>query len=130
MRKVVVLPAPLRPTSPMRSPGCTRNVGPSAESRMRAPARTSRSVAVITICLLTTGRLQVVSEHRGPFFRPRGNRFLEVGGEQTNEQLSKAFGLHVPFQASGVQSTPQCALGQLDSRTRERRDPLGQRVAG
>ena len=48
MRMVVVLPAPLRPTSPIRSPGCTRSAAPSVESSVRAPARTSRSVAVIT----------------------------------------------------------------------------------
>ncbi len=41
----VVLPAPLRPTSPIRSPCCTRRVAP--DSRMRDPARSSRSVAVI-----------------------------------------------------------------------------------
>ena len=44
-RRVVVLPAPLRPTRPMRSPGWTRRVAP--DSRMREPARSSRSVAVI-----------------------------------------------------------------------------------
>src|SRR6478735_3426574 len=49
MRMVVVLPAPFRPTSPMRSPGSTRSAGPSADSSVRAPARTSRSVAVITL---------------------------------------------------------------------------------
>ena len=42
---LVVLPAPLRPTSPIRSPLPTRRV--SGSSRMRAPARNSRSVAVI-----------------------------------------------------------------------------------
>src|SRR3954464_1645747 len=42
---MVVLPAPLRPTRPIRSPGCTRRVAP--ESRMREPARSSRSLAVI-----------------------------------------------------------------------------------
>ena len=44
-RIVVVLPAPLRPTRPIRSPGCTRSV--ASDSRMRDPARSSRSVAVI-----------------------------------------------------------------------------------
>ena len=42
----VVLPAPLRPTRPIRSPGCTRKV--TFCSRARAPARSSRSVTVIT----------------------------------------------------------------------------------
>ena len=46
---VVVLPAPLRPTNPMRSPGCTRSAWPSVDNSVRAPARTSRSVAVITL---------------------------------------------------------------------------------
>src|SRR5690349_5278911 len=41
----VVLPAPLRPTRPIRSPGWTRKVTPV--SRARAPARSSRSVTVI-----------------------------------------------------------------------------------
>src|SRR3954469_17489386 len=41
----VVLPAPLRPTRPMRSPGWTRNV--TSVSRARAPARSSRPVTVI-----------------------------------------------------------------------------------
>src|SRR3954452_10665197 len=44
--RVVVFPAPLRPTRPMRSPGCTRRV--ASLSRMRAPARSSRPVVVIT----------------------------------------------------------------------------------
>src|SRR5271167_2783636 len=100
MRNVVVLPAPLRPTSPMRSPGCTRRSGPSGESKMRAPARTSRSVAVITIALLCW--LLVVREHRRALLCARGNRFFEVRGEQTDVKLSQAFGLHVPFQATGV----------------------------
>src|SRR5208283_2047841 len=129
MRSVVVLPAPLRPTSPMRSPGCMRRSGPSGESRMRAPARTSRSVAVITFALLAC-ELFVVGEHCRSAFCARGNRFFEVGGEQANEKLSQALGLHVPFQATGVQSTPQCAFGQLDSRPREGRYPCGDRVAG
>ena len=49
MRMVVVLPAPLRPTSPMRSPGWIRRWLPGAVTRVRTPARTSRSVAVITL---------------------------------------------------------------------------------
>src|SRR5664280_2052840 len=45
-RVSVVLPAPLRPTKPIRSPGATRT---DAElSNSREPARSSRSVAVIT----------------------------------------------------------------------------------
>src|SRR3954470_19721446 len=44
--RVVVWPAPLRPTSPMRSPGCTRRL--ASLMRMRAPARSSRPVVVIT----------------------------------------------------------------------------------
>ena len=131
---VVVLPAPLRPTRPMRSPGCTRSAGPSADSSVRAPARTSRSVAVITLTLLIVDVLTVgyfvVGEDRGPLLRARGDRFFEVGGEQAHVELAQAFGLHVPLQASGVQSTPQRALGQLDSRPGERRDPLGHLVAG
>src|SRR3954453_8872822 len=43
---VVVLPAPLRPTRPIRSPGCTRRV--ASLMRMRLPARSSRPVVVIT----------------------------------------------------------------------------------
>src|SRR5579875_4119879 len=125
MRRVVVLPAPLRPTSPMRSPGCTRSAAPSAKSSVRAPARTSRSDAVITGSP-PLGRLLVVGEHRWALLGARGDRLLEIGGEQTNEKLSQAFGLHVPFQVSGVQPTPQCALGQLDPRPGERGDPLGQ----
>src|SRR3954468_18060576 len=120
MRMVVVLPAPLRPTSPMRSPGWTRSAAPSVDSSVRAPARTSRSVAVITLQL----PLLVVGEDRRPFFGARCDGFFEVGGEQTHEELSQAFGLHVHFQASSVQSTPQCALGQLDSRPGEGSDPL------
>src|SRR5271168_3644527 len=105
MRRVVVLPAPLRPTSPIRSPGWIRRSGPSGESKMRAPARTSRSVAVITIALLSYP-LFVVCERRRALLCARGNRFFEVSGEQTDVKLSQAFGLHVPFQATGVQSTP------------------------
>ena len=53
---VVVLPAPLRPTRPIRSPGCTRRV--VSDSRMREPARSSRPVAVIMAVLaLGVGRL-------------------------------------------------------------------------
>ena len=48
----------------------------------------------------------VVGEHRRALLGARGNRFFEVAGEQADEELSKTFGLHVPFQASGVQSTP------------------------
>src|SRR5271156_5320176 len=148
MRRVVVFPAPLRPTSPMRSPGCIRRAGPSAESNVRAPARTSRSVAVITVTLLShlsgsfsghaglhrrrTGsvaELLIVGEHRRPFLGARGNSLFEVGGEQTNEELPQALGLHVPLQASGVQSTPQCAFGQLESRPRESRYSLGHLIA-
>src|SRR4051812_17098533 len=127
MRMVVVLPAPLRPTSPIRSPGWTRNAAPSVDSSVRAPARTSRSVAVITPLLLLC--LLVVGEDRRALLRACRDRFFEVAGEQTHEQLSKALGLHVPFQASGVQSTPQCALGQLGSGPRERRDPLAELIA-
>ena len=139
MRMVVVLPAPFRPTNPMRSPGCTRRSGPSGESRMRAPARTSRSVAVITIALLAMPWLMSGSSwwpHRrrtssvGAAFGACRNRFLEVGGEQTDEKLSQALGLHMPFQATGVQSTPQRAFGQLDSRPGEHRDPGRDRIAG
>ena len=86
-----------------------------------APLRHSRVVSV--------HRLLVVGEDRGPLLGARRDRFFEVGGEQTDEELSKAFGLHVPLQATGIQSTPQCALGQLDSRPGERRDPLGHLVA-
>src|SRR5215211_611181 len=150
MRMVVVLPAPLRPTSPMRSPGCTRSAGPSADSSVRAPARTSRSVAVITplssfpLLLVGTRRFlaralvsarrflarALVSELRGPLFRARSHRFFEVGGEEADEKLAKALSLHMPFQASGVQSSPQCALGQLDSRPGEAGDPLCHVIAG
>src|SRR5262245_3573083 len=42
----VVLPAPLRPTRPMRSPLATRKEADSM--RTRAPARSSTPVAVIT----------------------------------------------------------------------------------
>ena len=66
----------------------------------------------------------------GPLLGARRHRFFEVGGEQADEELAQAFGLHVPLQASGVQSTPQCALGQLDSRPGERRDPLRHLIAG
>src|ERR1700749_4576956 len=98
---------------------------------MRAPARTSRSVAVITIALLLHGwSLLVVGEHRWSAFCARGNRFFEVGGEQSDEKLSQAFGLHMSFQTTGVQPSPQCALGQLDARPRERGDARGDRVAG
>src|SRR3954466_15272655 len=55
VRRVVVLPAPLRPTRPIRSPGCTRRVVGS--SRMRAPARSSRSVAVIMVGFRLSGGL-------------------------------------------------------------------------
>src|SRR3954453_15763117 len=44
--RVVVLPAPLRPTRPIRSPGCTRRF--ASLMRMRLPARSSRPVVVIT----------------------------------------------------------------------------------
>src|SRR3954463_7855989 len=40
----VVLPAPLRPTRPTRSPAATRNV--AASSSRRAPARSSRPLTV------------------------------------------------------------------------------------
>jgi hypothetical protein len=56
---------------------------------------------VITIALPDSW-LFVVGEYRRPSFCARGNRFFEVGGEQTDEKLSQAFGLHVPFQATGV----------------------------
>src|SRR5690349_6097023 len=104
IRMVVVLPAPLRPTSPIRSPGCTRSAAPSMDSSVRAPARTSRSVAVITGA--APAYLLVVGENRWPLLGARGDGFFEVAGEQTDEELSQALGLHVPFQASGVQSTP------------------------
>src|SRR2546423_10840165 len=42
---VVVFPAPLRPTRPIRSPGWTRRF--VSDSRIRAPARSSRPVAEI-----------------------------------------------------------------------------------
>src|SRR3954453_10684816 len=125
IRMVVVLPAPLRPTSPMRSPGCTRSAAPSVDSSVRAPARTSRSVAVITLPL----PLLVVCENRRPLLGARRDCFFEVAGEQTDEELSQALGLHMPFQASGVQSTPKRALGQLGSRPRERPDPLAELIA-
>src|SRR5581483_8698203 len=107
-----------------------RSAGPSAKSNVRAPARTSRPVAVITVALLERCVLLVVGEDRRPFLGARGNRLFEVGGEQANEELAQALGLHVPFQASGVESTPQCALGQLDSRSGEGRDSFGHRIAG
>src|SRR5215475_5436216 len=102
MRMVVVLPAPLRPTRPMRSPDCTRNAAPSVESSVRAPAQTSRSVAVITLllpCVLpgSPGRLLVVCEDRRSPLGTRRDRFFEVAGEQTDEELSQALGLHVPL---------------------------------
>src|SRR5215211_3498763 len=84
MRIVVVLPAPLRPTSPMRSPGCTRSAGPGADSSVRAPARTSRSVAVITRVLLGLGGRAVVGEDGRAVLRARRDGFLEVLGEQTH----------------------------------------------
>ena len=77
---VVVLPAPLRPTSPMRSPGCTRSAAPSVDSSVRAPARTSRSVAVITLLLpfvLMIGYLSSVKTG-GPLLGARRDRFFEV----------------------------------------------------
>jgi hypothetical protein len=58
-------------------------------------------VAVITIALLSYS-LFVVCERRRALLCARGNRFFEVGGEQTDVKLSQAFGLHVPFQATGV----------------------------
>src|SRR5688572_18293928 len=119
---VVVLPAPFRPTRPIRSPGCTRSAAPSAKSSVRAPARTSRSVAVIT--LRSPWFLFIVGEDRGTLLRARCNRFFEIGGEQSDEELSQAFGLHMCLQATGVKSTPKRALGQLDSGPGERRDPL------
>ena len=51
-------------------------------------------------------RLLVVGEDRRPLLGARRDRFFEVAGEQTDEELSQALGLHVPLQASGVQSTP------------------------
>src|SRR6478672_11100159 len=42
----VVLPAPLRPTRPTRSPGATRKV--AASRSRREPARSSTAAAVIT----------------------------------------------------------------------------------
>ena len=60
--------------------------------------------AALSICSCVW--LLVVSEDRGALLGARGDRFLEVGGEQTHEELSQALGLHVPLQASGVQSTP------------------------
>src|SRR5687768_9410080 len=101
MRMVVVLPAPLRPTRPMRSPGWMRSAEPSVDSSVRAPARTSRSVAVITLLtypsvysssllLVTSSRLlelALVGEDRGSFLGARSDRLLEVGGEQTHVEL-------------------------------------------
>ena len=88
---VVVLPAPLRPTRPMRSPGWTRRAGPSASSSVRAPARTSRSVAVIT-----RRTSLIVGKDRGAPLGTRGDRFFEVSGEQAHIELPEALGLHMP----------------------------------
>src|ERR1700710_3083475 len=49
----VVLPAPLRPTSPTRSPAPMRKLAPS--TNRRAPARSSTLVAVITEVLAGFG---------------------------------------------------------------------------
>ena len=48
------MPAPLRPTRPIRSPGCTRRV--VGDSRIRAPARSSSPVAVIMEASRSRGR--------------------------------------------------------------------------
>ena len=55
----VVFPAPLRPTSPIRSPDATRKV--ASASRRREPARSSMPVAAITTrhtpgCSMTCGQ--------------------------------------------------------------------------
>ncbi len=80
---VVVLPAPLRPTRPIRSPGCTRRV--VSASRMREPARSSRPVAVIIVNARSRGEglTQGTRKRRpGRFTRRRrgGSVFAEQHG--------------------------------------------------
>src|SRR5690625_4175477 len=127
MRSVVVLPAPLRPTRPMRSPGCTRSAGPMADSSVRAPARTSRSVAVITRGY--SPELFVVGKGRWALLGARSDGFLEVAGQQAHVELSEPLGLHVPLQTPGIESAPERPLGQFGARPGEPRDPLGHVVA-
>ena len=62
---MVVLPAPLRPTKPILSPGLTRKVVGSSSSR--APARTSSSVAWIMS--------EPIVPRRGLGFKAEGNGF-------------------------------------------------------
>src|SRR4051812_17372903 len=117
-RMVVVLPAPLRPTSPMRSPGCTRSAAPSVDSSVRAPARTSRSVAVITLPL----PLLVVCENRRPLLGARRDCFFEVAGEQTDEELSQALGLHMPSRLAA--SSPLQSVRLVNSVPGRENDPI------
>src|SRR5690606_9810386 len=69
---VVVLPAPLRPTRPIRSPGATRRL--VSESKIRLPARSSRPVAVImtTVLALWIGRLAGADGSTGRPIGPAG----------------------------------------------------------
>src|SRR5674536_203766 len=67
-RVSVVLPAPLRPTKPIRSPGATRT---DAElSNSREPARSSRSVAVITSRVYEPGCYDAATAASTPLVGP------------------------------------------------------------
>ncbi len=48
VRISVVLPAPLRPTRPIRSPDCTANPAPSNRTRVPASIRRSRAISMTT----------------------------------------------------------------------------------
>src|SRR3954447_19894246 len=86
----VVLPAPLRPTRPMRSPLATRKVAFS--TRTRAPARSSIPEAVIT------DRLQgVLGLAVGGCGRSRRLMREENGhGDQSNGAVQAVIAVRVP----------------------------------
>ena len=130
---VVVLPAPLRPTRPIRSPGCTRRAAPSVSSSVRAPARTSRSVAVITILLPSAGlpgRL-LSSRKTAGRFSARAATAFEVRCQEADIQLAESLGLHVPSRL--LASSPLHSVRLVNSvpgrRTRQCAPPSRNRSA-
>ncbi len=95
----VVLPAPLRPTRPTRSPGPTRKVASSM--RMREPARSSRPVAVITRWVAFRGRRR---GRGGAAGRARPSSASPSSGSQARSLRSVSFNDDASLDTSQVES--------------------------
>src|SRR5690606_15662551 len=104
--KVVVLPAPLRPTSPIRSPGAIRRL--VSESRIRLPARSSRPVAVIMtgVLALWIGRLTGAGKDAG---RPVG----PVGAGQVSLRNAARRRVYLVAQIDVVRVSGRPAVAQV-----------------